>query len=63
MLGRLALVVYWICTGFAVLCGVGAVLALANNNNHDMFAVWLLAILGAVSFGIGRAVRYVVLGR
>jgi len=63
MLGRLANVIYWVCTGLAVLCAIGAVAALPHGDRTDYFGSIFLAVLAVICFGVGRAVKYVVLGK
>jgi hypothetical protein len=63
MLARLANVIYWSCSGLAVLLGVGAVVAFANAGHGGYIVAAILAIMASMAFGVGRAVRYVVLGK
>jgi hypothetical protein len=57
MLLRLANVIYWLCTGVAPLFMVGAIAILRFER---AIWRWLCAVLAAISYGIGRAVGYVL---
>ena len=63
MIARLANVVYWSCTGTAILFAVGSVLALPNGRSNDFFGSIALGILAVGAYGFGRAVRYILVGK
>ena len=63
MLDRFANVVYWLCTGLAVLSAALAVVIVINAKRDDYFGTVFLIVMAAMLFGIGRAVRYVIAGR
>ena len=63
MLNRFANVVYWLCTGLAVLCAALAVAIVINAKADDYFGTVFFAVMAPMFFGIGRAVRYVIAGR
>ena len=60
MLERLANVVYWTCNGAAGLC---VVIGCFVAKDDGVVAVLAGAVLGALFYGVGRAVRYIVAGK
>ncbi len=63
MLGRLANVVYWFCLGVAILCAVGALVALPTGEHSDYWGSIVLGVLAIASYGFGRAILYVLSGK
>jgi len=63
MRARLGNVLYWLGTVIAVLC-IGAAFTFASNEGREKwYAVGFFAVFAAVSWGIGRALRYVLAGK
>ncbi len=64
LLGRLGNVFYWLGTGTAVLWVVLVVVVVAVGEEGDkLFWVGFFAVLAIVSWGTGRALRYILAGR
>jgi hypothetical protein len=61
MIERLANVIYWVCTGAAVLLAIGAATAIVGYQSGAASVFCLVLAVGA--YGVGRAARYVLAGR
>jgi hypothetical protein len=61
LLERLGKVLYWACCIIAALFAAGAVAALMSDN--DRFVAFILAPAALAVYGIGWALRYVLVGR
>jgi hypothetical protein len=60
MLNRLANVIYWLCTATSILFAAGAVVVLVTSN--ELFGMVFCGVLAVGSYGVGRAVRYILAG-
>ncbi len=65
LLARLGNVLYWLCTGVAVLFVLGGVhRAIFGGSNNEWWQDVGAGATGAILFwGIGRAARYILAGR
>ncbi len=70
MIARLGNVLYWLCNGVAVIILIGAALALgflifrgSTDIGLSIASVIAMAIAAMISWLIGRATRYVLVGR
>ena len=63
MLTRLANVIYWFCSAVAILCALGILIALPTGGRTDYTGSIALCVLALASYGLGRAVRYVLSGK
>lgn len=64
---RLGRVIHWICTGYAVMCGlvmlVVTIRVLAGDDGAEFdFEFWALPFLAAGSFMFGRGIRFILAG-
>ena len=63
LLARLGAVFYLLCKGVAILLGIGAIAALFLNTGDEKWLVVGFALFAAIcSWGIGRAVFYILAG-
>lgn len=60
MIERLGYVLYWFCCIAAALCIAAGVAVLFGTEKMWMI---LFAVLALICYGIGRAIRYVLVGR
>ncbi len=64
LLERLGNVLYWLGTGIAVLFfGISILIAFAGEGEQRWFSAIMAAVFAVASWGIGRALRYVLAGR
>jgi len=62
-LSRLGNVLYWLCTGVAMVFGIVAILLVFGRGDEKMLFVGFFAVLAIVVWLIGRAARYILAGK
>jgi hypothetical protein len=68
MIGRLGMVLYWCCLAIASLCEIAAftILVMSVTNRLSASEAWMaavsFAVIGGVSWLVGRAAKYVLAG-